>query len=124
MPHFLQGYVGFMEHSCSDERKHQKSRKIAIFAKNLSFHYSEVTGNEYADFTRCAARKAMDMNECMGQKCPFVSQPKLLPIDFRGSTSYVLSFFARAIALIAHAYSMMSVRRASNSFASSTIFNI
>ena len=76
----------------------------------------------FYSFIRCAARKAMDMNECMGQKCPFVSQPKLLPIAFRGSTSYVLSFFARAMALIAHAYSMMSVRRASNSFAFSKIF--
>ena len=57
----------------------------------------------------------MEMHECMGQKCLFVSQPKLLPVDFRGSTSYVLSFFAGAMALIAHAYSLMRVNRASNS---------
>ena len=87
-------------------------------------HYSGVTGNENADFTRCAARKMMDMNECMGQKCPFVSQPKLLPIDFRGSTSYVLSFFAGAMALIAHAYSLMRVNWASNSIACSKNFKI
>ena len=30
----------------------------------MSIHYSGVTGNENADFTRCAARKAMDMHEC------------------------------------------------------------
>ena len=59
----------------------------------------------------------MDMHECMGQNSLFVSQPKLLPIDFRGSTSYVLNFFAGAMALIAHAYSLMSVNRASNSIA-------
>ena len=87
-------------------------------------HYSGVTGNENADFTRCAARKAMDMHECMGRKSLFVSQPKLLPIDFRGSTSYVLSFFAGAMALIAHANSLMSVNRASNSIAFAKKLNI
>ena len=87
-----------------------------------SNHYSGVTGNENADFTRCAARKAMNMHECMGQKCLFVSQPKLLPIDFRGS--YVLSFFAGAMALIANAYSLMSVNRANNSIAFAKKLNI
>ena len=65
--------------------------------------YSAVTGNENADFTRCVARKAMDMFERMGRICPFVSQPKILPVGFRSTTSYVLSFFANAMALIAHA---------------------
>ena len=87
-------------------------------------HYSGVTGNKNADFTRCAARKAMEMHECMGQKCLFVSHPKLLPIDFRGSTSYVLSFFAGAMALIVHAYSLKSVNRASNSIAFAKKLNI
>ena len=66
----------------------------------------------------------MDMHQCMGQQCLFVSQPKLLPIDFRGSTSYVLSFFAGAMALIAYAYSLMSVNRASNSIAFAKKLNI
>ena len=49
----------------------------------IKHHYSGVSGNENADFTRCAARKAMDKFEGMGRKCPFVSQPKTLPIGFR-----------------------------------------
>ena len=37
LPQFLQGYVGHTEHSCSNQRKHQKTRKIAIFEKKLFF---------------------------------------------------------------------------------------
>ena len=44
--------------------------------KNSFGHYSGVTGNENADFTRCAARKAMDMYE-------YPCFPEFLPTIFR-----------------------------------------
>ena len=79
---------------------------IPNFARKTSAGNSSLQwGNQQrkCKFYSLCGWESDDMFECMGQKCPFVSQPKLLPIDFRGSTSYVSSFFARAMALIAHA---------------------
>ena len=60
----------------NEETSNQMSRRLNEIKTSLksqiqnaitaTIHYSGVTGNENADFTRCAARKMMDMNECMG----------------------------------------------------------
>ena len=40
---FWQCYVGLTEHSCSNQRKHSKTRKIAIIAKSLCFFRSKAS---------------------------------------------------------------------------------
>ena len=59
-----------------------------------------------------------------GPKMPIRFAARTAAYCFRGSTSYVLSFFAGAMALTAHAYSLMSVNRASSSIAFAKKLNI